>query len=149
MGKTIHVIGSGFSSLSASCYLAKQGYQVKVLEKNTSVGGRARRLEKDDFIFDIGPTWYWMPDVFERFFADFGRKPSDYYKLNKLNPGYQVYFGVEDSLTISGELEKIYQLFEKEEPGSSLHLKKFLKSAKDNYATAIEDLVYKPGVSPL
>ena len=95
MGKTIHVIGSGFSSLSASCYLAKQGYQVKVLEKNTSVGGRARRLEKDDFIFDIGPTWYWMPDVFERFFADFGRKPSDYYKLNKLNPGYQVYFGVE------------------------------------------------------
>ena len=149
MGKTIHVIGSGFSSLSASCYLAKQGYQVKVLEKNTSVGGRARRLEKDDFIFDIGPTWYWMPDVFERFFADFGRKPSDYYKLNKLNPGYQVYFGIEDSLTISGELEKIYQLFEKEEPGSSLHLKKFLKSAKDNYATAIEDLVYKPGVSPL
>lgn len=149
MGKTIHVIGSGFSSLSASCYLAKQGYQVKVLEKNTSVGGRARRLEKDDFIFDIGPTWYWMPDVFERFFADFGRKPSDYYKLNKLNPGYQVYFGVEDSLIISGELEKIYQLFEKEEPGSSLHLKKFLKSAKDNYATAIEDLVYKPGVSPL
>ena len=149
MGKNIHVIGSGFSSLSASCYLAKQGYQVKVLEKNTSVGGRARRLEKDDFIFDIGPTWYWMPDVFERFFADFGRKPSDYYKLNKLNPGYQVYFGVEDSLTISGELEKIYQLFEKEEPGSSLHLKKFLKSAKDNYATAIEDLVYKPGVSPL
>ena len=90
-----------------------------------------------------------MPDVFERFFADFGRKPSDYYKLNKLNPGYQVYFGVEDSLIISGELEKIYQLFEKEEPGSSLHLKKFLKSAKDNYATAIEDLVYKPGVSPL
>lgn len=149
MGKTIHVIGSGFSSLSASCYLAKQGYQVKVLEKNTSVGGRARRLEKDDFIFDIGPTWYWMPDVFERFFADFGRKPSDYYKLNKLNPGYQVYFGIEDSLTISGELEKIYQLFEKEEPGSSIHLKKFLKSAKDNYATAIEDLVYKPGVSPL
>ena len=149
MGKTIHVIGSGFSSLSASCYLAKQGYQVKVLEKNTSVGGRARILEKDDFIFDIGPTWYWMPDVFERFFADFGRKPSDYYKLNKLNPGYQVYFGIEDSLTISGELEKIYQLFEKEEPGSSLHLKKFLKSAKDNYATAIEDLVYKPGVSPL
>ena len=149
MGKTIHVIGSGFSSLSASCYLAKQGYQVKVLEKNTSLGGRARRLEKDDFIFDIGPTWYWMPDVFERFFADFGRKPSDYYKLNKLNPGYQVYFGMEDSLTISGELEKIYQLFEKEEPGSSLHLKKFLKSAKYNYATAIEDLVYKPGVSPL
>ena len=149
MGKTIHVIGSGFSSLSASCYLAKQGYQVKVLEKNASVGGRARRLEKDDFIFDIGPTWYWMPDVFERFFADFGRKPSDYYKLNKLNPGYQVYFGVEDSLIISGELEKIYQLFEKEEPGSSLHLKKFLKSAKDNYATAIDDLVYKPGVSPL
>lgn len=149
MKKQVHIIGSGFASLAASCYMAKQGYQVNVFEKNSTVGGRARRLEKEGFIFDIGPTWYWMPDVFERFFADFGRKPSDYYTLNKLDPGYQVYFGEHDSVNISGNLEEIYSLFEEEEEGSSKHLKKFLKSAKNNYATAIEDLVYKPGVSPV
>ena len=149
MKKQVHIIGSGFASLAASCYMAKQGYEVNVFEKNSTVGGRARRLEKEGFIFDIGPTWYWMPDVFERFFADFGRKPSDYYTLNKLDPGYQVYFGEHDSVNISGNLEEIYSLFEKEETGSSKHLKKFLKSAKNNYATAIEDLVYKPGVSPI
>ena len=149
MHKQIHIIGSGFASLAASCYMAKQGYKVHVFEKNSTVGGRARRLEKDGFIFDMGPTWYWMPDVFERFFADFGKKPSDYYTLTKLDPGYQVYFGENDAVNISGNLEEIYELFEQEEIGSSLHLKKFLKSAKDNYATAIEDLVYKPGVSPI
>ena len=84
MNKNIYIIGSGFSSLAASCYMSKMGYNVTVLEKNNSVGGRARQIKKDGFIFDIGPSWYWMPGVFERFFADFGRKPSDYYKLEKL-----------------------------------------------------------------
>jgi len=149
MSKKVHIIGSGFSSLAASCYMAKLGYNVTVFERNATVGGRARRLEKEGFTFDIGPTWYWMPDVFERFFGDFGKKPSDYYQLEKLEPAYQVYFGVADSLTVEGTLDKIYEMFESEEKGSSQHLKKFLKSAKDNYETAIEDLVYKPGVSPL
>ncbi|MEE9407271.1 MAG: phytoene desaturase family protein [Polaribacter sp.] len=149
MIKTIHIIGSGFSALSASCYLAKAGYNVTVLEKNDTVGGRARQYKKDGFTFDIGPSWYWMPDVFERFFADFDKKPSDYYILDKLNPGYEVYFGENSSLKISSELSKIYNLFEDEEKGSAKHLKSFLDSAKSNYDTTIKDLVYQPGVSPL
>ncbi|MCG8805546.1 phytoene desaturase [Tenacibaculum finnmarkense] len=149
MKKTIHIIGSGFSSLSASCYLAKAGYDVVVLEKNETVGGRARQLIKDGFTFDIGPTWYWMPDVFEKFFADFGKKPSDYYELEKLDPAYQVYFDTADSITIPGSVEEIYEIFETEEKGSSVHLKTFLKSAAYNYDVSINDLVYNPGVSPL
>lgn len=149
MKNTVHIIGSGFSALSASCYLSKAGYKVTVLEKNDTLGGRARQFKKDGFIFDLGPSWYWMPDVFERFFADFGKKPSDYYTLDKLSPGYEVYFGKSDSFTISDKLEEIYALFETEEKGSGVHLKSFLDSAKDNYDTAIKDLVYKPGVSPL
>ena len=149
MNKNIYIIGSGFSSLSASCYLAKEGYKVTVLEKNDTLGGRARQYKKDGFTFDLGPSWYWMPDVFERFFADFGKKPSDYYILDKLSPGYEVYFGKNDSFKISDRLEEIYQLFEEEEKGSSKHLKSFLDSAKSNYETAILDLVYKPGISPL
>ena len=148
MKKTI-IIGSGFSSLSAACYLAKAGFDVTILEKNTTIGGRARKLVKNGFIFDMGPTWYWMPDVFEKFFEDFGKKPTDYYDLVKLSPAYQVYFGEHDSLTIPDNLEGIYSLFEKEEKGSAKKLKKFLDSAKYNYEVAIKDLVYKPGVSPL
>ena len=90
-----------------------------------------------------------MPDVFERFFNDFDKKPSDYYQLEKLNPAYEVYFGIGDSAVIPDNLDQIYSLFEKEEKGSSLHLKKFLKQAKNNYDVAVKDLVYRPGVSPL
>ncbi|APG65512.1 phytoene dehydrogenase [Tenacibaculum todarodis] len=149
MKKKIHIIGSGFSSLSAACYLAKAGFEVTVLEKNNTIGGRARQLLKENFTFDIGPTWYWMPDVFEKFFADFDKTPSDFYELEKLDPAYQVYFDKEDSITIPGSLEEIYEVFEAEEKGSSKHLKEFLKSAKYNYDVSINDLVYKPGVSPL
>ncbi|MAD97335.1 MAG: phytoene dehydrogenase [Flavobacteriaceae bacterium] len=149
MKQQIHIIGSGFSSLAASCYLAKEGFQVTVLEKNSTLGGRARQFKRDGFTFDIGPSWYWMPDVFERFFGDFGQKPSDFYHLDRLDPAYEVYFGESSSITIPGRLEEIFDIFEKEEPGSSVHLKKFIDSAKANYDTAILDLVYKPGISPL
>jgi phytoene desaturase len=149
MKKTVHIIGSGFSSLAASCYLAKAGYKVTVFEKNETIGGRARQIKKNGFTFDIGPTWYWMPDVFERFFGDFDKHPSDYYSLDKLNPAYSVYFGKNDAITIENSLEKICQTFEKEEPGSSKQLMEFIGSAKSNYDIAIKDLVYKPGVSPL
>ena len=117
--KKIAIIGSGFSSLSAACYLKQEGYDVSIFEKNNTFGGRARQLKKDGFTFDIGPTWYWMPDVFERFFSDFDQKPSNYYQLEKLAPGYKVFFGKEGSITISDRLEDIYTAFEKEEKGSS------------------------------
>ncbi len=149
MSKTISIIGSGFSSISAACYLAKAGFKVTVYEKNHQIGGRARQYKKDGFLFDMGPTWYWMPDVFERFFSDFGYKPSDFYQLEKLNPGYQIYYGEGDSITISSEIEEIYALFEKEEKGSSVHLKLFLQQAKNNYEVAVKELVYRPGISPL
>lgn len=149
MPKTINIIGSGFSSLAASCYLAKAGHEVAIFEKNSTVGGRARQLKKEGFTFDIGPTWYWMPDVFERFFADFGKRPEDYYSLAKMDPAYQVYFNDNTSISIPANLEAIYAEFEKEEKGSSEKLKKFISKARDNYEIAIKDLVYRPGVSPL
>jgi len=145
----VHIIGSGFSSLSAACYLAKQGFNVTVFEKNKTIGGRARQFVKDGFTFDIGPTWYWMPDVFEHFFSDFDKKPSDYYHLEKLNPAYRVYFGEHDFITIEDTIEKISEAFENEMPGSSKQLKLFIEKAKSNYDIAIKDLVYKPGVSAL
>ncbi len=147
MKKTITIIGSGFSALAASCYLAKDGFDVTILEKNPTVGGRARQLIKDGFTFDIGPTWYWMPDVFEKFFSDFGKLPSDYYTLEKLNPAYEVYFNSLDSIQIPDNLTEILSIFEKEEKGSAKHLDQFLKEAKYNYDVAIKDLVYRPGIS--
>ncbi|MFT4698807.1 MAG: phytoene desaturase [Flavobacteriaceae bacterium] len=149
MKKNISIIGSGFSSLSAAAYLAKDGHSVTIYEKNKTIGGRARQYERDGFKFDMGPTWYWMPDVFERFFADFNKKCESYYELIKLNPAYSVYFGENDFITIEDTLEKIYKTFEKEEEGSSIKLKKFMEEALDNYNIAIKDLVYRPGVSAL
>jgi phytoene desaturase len=149
MNKDIKIIGSGFSALAASCYLAQQGNTVTIYEKNDTIGGRARQLKKDGFTFDIGPTWYWMPDVFERFFADFGKKPSDYYELIKLSPAYQVYFGELDFVTIADNLPEIIDTFESIEKGSGAKLQAFMKEAQSNYDIAIKDLVYRPGVSPL
>ncbi len=149
MNRVVNIIGSGFSSLSAACYLAKAGYEVTMFEKNSHLGGRAQVYQNEGFLFDMGPTWYWMPDVFERFFADFDKKPSDYYHLQKLNPAYQVYYGQNDSVLISSNIEEIYELFEKEEKGSAEHLKEFLNAAESNYNIAVKDIVYRPGVSPL
>ena len=150
MKKTISILGSGFSSLSAACYLAKMGYEVSVFEKNAEFGGRARQFKENGFTFDMGPSWYWMPDVFEKFFNDFGKKSTDFYSLKKLNPAYHVYFGENDFIAIPDELEKICKVFEKEEEGSSAELLKFIKMAKDNYKIAVTDMLYKmPGISPL
>ena len=149
MKKTIAIIGSGFSALAAACYLAQQGNNVTIYEKNESIGGRARQFKKDGFTFDMGPSWYWMPDVFERFFQDFNKKTADYYELIKLNPAYRVYFGVDDFINIYDNLEEIKSTFENIEKGSGNQLETFINQAKSNYDIAIKDLVYRPGVSPL
>ena len=147
MNKTIVIIGSGFSSLSASCYLAKWGYDVSVYEKNSTLGGRAGQLKKKGFTFDLGPSWYWMPDIFDKFFADFGKKTSDYYDLEKLSPAYKIFFS-DDTITIGDCMEKICKEFERIEQGSSTHLKGFINKAQKNYDIAINKVVLKPGLSP-
>ncbi|GGG57837.1 phytoene dehydrogenase [Croceivirga lutea] len=145
--KKVAVIGSGFSSLSSACYLAKMGFETHVFEKNSTVGGRARQLKKEGFTFDMGPSWYWMPDIFEKFFNDFEKKTSDYYQLDKLDPAYKIFFE-DETMTIGDSLEKISAEFERIEAGSSVHLKRFIEKAADNYDIAINKIVLKPGLSP-
>jgi phytoene desaturase len=147
MGKSISIIGSGFSALSASCYLAQAGHQVSIYEKNDTVGGRARQLIRDGFTFDIGPSWYWMPDIFEKFFNDFGKSTSDYYQLDKLNPAYKIFFS-DEVITIGDHLDQICEEFERIETGSSKPLRKFIARAQEHYDIAINKVVLKPGLSP-
>ncbi len=147
MKRSVAVIGSGFSALSASCYLAKLGFEVSIYEKNDTVGGRARQLVAEGFTFDIGPSWYWMPDIFDRFFADFGKKTSDYYELERLDPAYKIFFA-DDEITIGDSMDKICEEFERIEKGSSVPLKKFIAKAQRNYDIAINEIVYRPGRSP-
>ncbi len=142
------VIGSGFASLSAACYLAKDGWNVSIYEKNDSVGGRASQFIKNGFTFDMGPSWYWMPDIFDKFFADFNKKTSDYYQLDKLSPAYKIFFS-DDIITIGDSMDKICVEFERIEPGSSKELKKFIQEAQINYDIAINKIVLRPGLSPL
>ncbi len=148
MKEKVVIIGSGFSALSAACYLSKAGFHVNVYEKNKSVGGRAGQFTKEGFTFDMGPSWYWMPDIFERFFADFGKTTEDYYKLDRLSPAYKIFFD-NDIITIGDSLEKICNEFERIEPGSSKPLKGFIDTARRNYEIAIDEIVYRPGISPL
>ncbi len=141
------VIGSGFAGLSVATHLAQRGYAVEVFEKNSMPGGRAQQFQADGFTFDMGPSWYWMPDVFERYFGYFGKKVSDYYQLQRLDPSYAVYFGEDHKMDIPADYNALKRLFETYEPGSGAALDKFMAEAAYKYEVGINDLVYKPGLS--
>ncbi len=145
--KKIAVIGAGLAGLAAATCMAEAGIEVTVYEKNSSSGGRARKFESHGYTFDMGPSWYWMPDVFEKYFNRFGKTTSDFYNLSRLDPSYRVFYSKEDVMDIPASLEGLYQLFEDREKGSSVYLKKFLDEGKYKYEVGINKLVYKPGIS--
>lgn len=145
--KNVVVIGAGFAGISAATHLSASGYRVTVLEKNQGPGGRARQFEAEGFVFDMGPSWYWMPDVFENYFAHFGKKTSDYYRLERLDPSYTVFFGKDDFLTIPAEYKAFRAMVESLEPGAGSNLDEFLSQAAYKYRVGIQDLVYKPSRS--
>jgi phytoene desaturase len=140
------VIGSGFAGMSAASFLAQSGWDVTVLEKHDQPGGRARQLKADGFTFDMGPSWYWMPDVFERYFRQFGKEVSDYYELKRLDPSYRIYYN-NDVVDIPADYNALRDLFERIEPGSAAKLDHFMDEAAYKYETGINKLVFKPGQS--
>jgi phytoene desaturase len=145
--KKVRIIGSGFAGLSAACSLAQKGFEVTIHEKNESIGGRARQFKTNGFTFDMGPSWYWMPDVFEQFFSRFGYSVDDFFELKKLDPGFNIFYGKDNKMPVPANINEVYDLFEQKEPGSSDQLKKFLKEAAYKYEVGINDLVYQPGLS--
>ncbi|HMQ08524.1 MAG TPA: phytoene desaturase family protein [Saprospiraceae bacterium] len=146
----INVIGSGFSGLAAATVLADRGADVHVFEKNSTPGGRARVFRTDEqFVFDMGPSWYWMPDIFQQYFRRFGKNVSEYYELIRLDPSYRVYFGKDDFLDVPADLSELYNMFESLEKGSSQKLKKFLETAEYKYRVGLSEFVWKPGYSLL
>ena len=144
MTKKIAVIGSGFSGLSAAAYLTKAGNEVHVFEKHDQAGGRARQFTTEQgYVFDMGPSWYWMPDIMERFFADFGYKTADFFELISLNPQFEMIFS-DEKIDVPENLEDLKTLFEKIEKGAGLQLEKFMQSAKFKYEVGMQDFVNKP-----
>lgn len=144
--KKVIVIGAGFSGLSTATQLAALGYEVEILEKNEQAGGRARVFSKDGFVFDMGPSWYWMPDIFEMYFSTFGKKPSDYYDLVRLDPSYSVILKNDEVLDIPANFDELKAMFESIEPGSSIKLEEFLKQAAYKYEVGIGQFVWKPSL---
>jgi len=144
VSKKVVIIGSGFAGLSAACFMAKAGWSVTVLEKHPIPGGRARQFSSNGFNFDMGPSWYWMPDVFERFFAKFGKEVGDYYQLKRLDPSYRIYWdkGFTD---IPSDYSALKRLCDELEPGAGDKLDKFLHEAEYKYRVGINKLVFKPG----
>lgn len=141
MKKTV-VIGAGFAGLSAAAYLAKAGRQVTILEKNDQIGGRARNWQEDGFRFDMGPSWYLMPEVFERFFSDFGKTSGDYYRLTELDPYYRVFFD-DEFVELDSQMEKTEALFESFEPGGAIRLREYIKQARYKYDVAMGEFLYR------
>jgi phytoene desaturase len=147
MSKII-VIGSGFAGISAATLLASNGHEVYVLEKNKETGGRARQLKTENgYVFDMGPSWYWMPDVFEKYFSLFGYSTAELFDLRKLNPGFEVVFKNNEKVSIPENYNDLISLFESIEKGSGKKLIRFMEEAEYKYKKGIEDLVYKPGLS--
>jgi phytoene desaturase len=144
--KSAIVIGSGFAGLSAASFLAKAGWKVRVLEKHDIPGGRARRLTRDGFTFDMGPSWYWMPDVFDRYFSLFGKKTSDYYELIRLDPSYRIYWN-DGPMDVPADYGRLCELLESMEPGAAASMNRFLEEAEYKYRVGINKLVFKPGQS--
>ena len=141
------VIGAGFAGLAAATSLADKGYDVTILEKNSQPGGRARMFQAEGFTFDMGPSWYWMPDVFETYFARFGKKPADYYNLVRLDPSYSVVFSPNEAVDLPAGLDNLEALFERFEPGSGPRLRQFLKQEAYNYEVGMNQFVWKPSLS--
>lgn len=149
MKNKVVILGAGISSLSAASFLAQKGYKVTILEKNTTIGGRARQFKAEGFTFDMGPSWYWMPDVFENFYRKFGYTTSDFYELKRLDPSYNVFWPDHSKSEIPAKMDEIENWFESLEPGSAIKLRQFLKEAKYKYEVGMDDLVFKPSLSLL
>ncbi len=147
LNKKVVVIGSGFAGLCAAGTLAKQGFKVLLIEKNDQIGGRARIWKEKGFTFDMGPSWYWMPEVFENYYQQFGKKASDFYHLKRLSPSYRIYFGKNDQVDVPSDYQSLRNLFEEIEPGSGDKLFRFLKDAKYKYETGMNDFVWRPSNS--
>jgi len=141
------IIGSGFSGLSAASFLAKAGQEVHVFEKNETIGGRARQFKASGYTFDMGPSWYWMPDVIEKFFNNFGHSTSEFYDLKKLDPGFRMVFNDSTNLDVPENFEALCEMFEKIESGAAAKLVKFMDEAEYKYKVGVNDLVYQPGNS--
>ena len=143
----IIIIGSGFSSMAAAAFLAQASMDVTVLEKNSMEGGRAQIYKADGFTFDMGPSWYWMPDVFERFFNEFNFTTKDFYELKRLNPSYTVVWNKNEEWKIPTTTNALADLLEQKEIGAGKKLQQFLAQAAIKYQVGMNDLVMKPGLS--
>jgi phytoene desaturase len=139
----IAVVGAGFGGLAAAALLAKQGHQVTVLEKNSQAGGRARVYKEKDFSFDMGPSWYLMPDVFEAFFKEFDKIPEDYYDLIRIDPSYRIFFDGEGITDVSADFESNVDLFNSFEKGGGEKLREYLEQAERHYRLAMDEMIYK------
>jgi len=142
-GRTTTVVGGGFGGLATACYLAADGADVTLLERHDELGGVAGRIETDGFRIDTGPSWYLMPDTFERFFSHFDRHPEEYYDLTRLDPHYRIFWKDGDRVDVPDDPEAVADLFESYEAGAGDAFRSYLEEAEHAYDIGVEEFVYR------
>ncbi|AWB28650.1 phytoene desaturase [Halococcoides cellulosivorans] len=139
---SVTIVGAGIGGLSTAAYCADAGADVTVLERHDQVGGVARTIEADGFQFDAGPSWYLMPEVFERFFGQFDRSPDDYYELEELDPQYRVFWTDGDRVTVPPDRDAVREIFESYEDGAGAAFDRYIERAGEAYHLGMDRFVY-------
>src|SRR5690606_25252069 len=143
------VIGGGIAGLATAALLARDGYRVEVLERGAEVGGRAGSWSAGGFRFDTGPSWYLMPEVFDRFFELVGTSTAEQLELTTLDPAYRVHFeGHAEPVEILADTAANLATFERIEPGAGRRLADHLASARRTYDVALRHFLYTSFTSP-
>lgn len=144
MRQKLVIIGSGISGLSAAAYAARAGFDVEVFEKNAQPGGRARQfVTANGYAFDMGPSWYWMPDIMGKFFEDFGYTADEFYRLVPLDPQFDIVFA-EKTFSVPRSNENLRKLFESTEAGAGSRFDDFMRAAQYKYKVSMGQFVEKP-----
>ena len=115
---SVLVIGAGVGGIACAAYLARKGYRVTVVEKNTVPGGRCNQIVQDGHRFDVGPSLLLLPQVYAATYAALGERMEDHLDLRRIDPTYHVHFADDTELKLSADINWMQEQLEDIEPGS-------------------------------
>jgi phytoene desaturase len=141
MNASAIVIGAGIGGIASAARLARAGFRVKVLEKNGEPGGRTGQIRREGHRFDIGPTLFLMPEVWEETYAALGERMSDHLDLRRIDPTYTVHFDSGLRLQLTANLGAMQSQLEAVERTAFSGFLGYMAEASQHYKVSLERFV--------